>query len=374
MSETQEQLFNTVLEVLDIPSPTFKEKELSHYIEKHYFSSNYQNKSLIKYRLLRAGNSFIATSKYHSQHLDKPHLALVGHLDVVPHYFKPYRKRGRIYGAGASDMQASLGVFLYLLKNFDLLKSRYQTSFIFYAKEEETFLKDNGLYDLIKKFPAWFKSVDLALVGEPTDNTVQIGCCGSIHARVSISGQACHSARPWQGVNALYEALPFLNNMSRLRPRPYKIGGVTFHDVWQVTVGSTGKGKTTTLPGLWEGNINFRFAPLEKRKKRSGVIAEFKVFMGKVGLNPKQYQIYSYSPLGQIVETPLYRKAVDYLTKKGMIVEAKQAWTDVAQLGSIGIPAFNCGPGLSAQCHTPGEYALEKYILRYTKILMGLLQ
>ena len=37
-------------------------------------------------------------------------------------------------------------------------------------------------------------------------------------------------------------------------------------------------------------------------------------------------------------------------------VGAKQAWTDVARLGQVGVDAVNFGPGLSAQAHQSGEY------------------
>src|SRR5690606_31280680 len=110
-------------------------------------------------------------------------------------------------------------------------------------------------------FPDFFKSIDLAIVGEPTDNTVQLGCVGSLHAKVTVPGLACHSARPWNGENALYKALPFLQRMAALEPVRHEVFGLDFFDVLQITESRSEPGRTS-LPGWWQANINYRFAPV----------------------------------------------------------------------------------------------------------------
>ena len=61
------------------------------------------------------------------------------------------------------------------------------------------------------------------------------------------------------------------------------------------------------------------------------------------------------SPSGRVVEDNMLFQ--QFLETTQVEVTAKQAWTDVARLGEVGIDAVNFGPGLSAQAHQANEYA-----------------
>lgn len=298
---------------------------------------------------------------------DKKHICLVGHSDVVSPHFKPYTNGNKFHGAGASDMKAALAAYLYIIENHhhEILQ-KYNLSLIIYSREEGTTVEENGLYDLIQEYPHYFKSIDLAIIGEPTDNTVQIGCVGSLHAKVKIKGLACHSARPWNGENALYKALPFINKISELQPKKFNVFGVDFFDVIQITESHTEPGRTT-LPGYWEANINYRFAPVKNSEKAEEYI---KSVFNDCGLNENEYTITDTSNSGAVIENDSFKEIVQNL---GVKIEAKQAWTDVAQLTALGVAAFNYGPGLTSQAHKDNEYThiddYKEYIENLTRVL-----
>ncbi len=60
---------------------------------------------------------------------------------------------------------------------------------------------------------------------EPSDNKLSLGASGSIHATVTFKGRTAHSARPWQGENAIHKAGAFLCDLAALAPREVMLDG-----------------------------------------------------------------------------------------------------------------------------------------------------
>jgi len=352
-------MIKLIQDFLNVPSPTFKEeKALSFCMD--WLESNCGN-----LRFLESNNSVIVMSN-HKPSKPKPHIVLVGHSDVVPEFKRPEIKDGKLYGAGASDMKGAVGVFMHFLSQItDMQTQDHQFSLIIYAREEGTALEENGLYDLIQNFPSYFKTIDLALVGEPTNNTIQIGCVGSLHCKVRIEGLACHSARPWEGENALYKAVPVIEGLSKIERKKQSLFGVDFFDVIQITESHSEKGRTS-VPGYWECNINYRFAPNHTVEEAKAYID---TTLQNLGLTTSQYEITDCVYPGKVIESELFKTVTETL---GQPIQAKQAWTDVAQLTECGIPAFNFGPGRTDQAHKANEYIVVEDIHAYYKILQKL--
>ena len=233
-----------------------------------------------------------------------------------------------------------------------------------YSKEEGTPLRDNGLNELIRAKEKFIKSISLAIVGEPTNNTIQLGCVGSIHYLLKVLGKAAHSARPWHGENALYKAVPIIKKIAELKPKKQSIFGVDFFDVLTITESQSSRGKTT-IPKIWEANINYRFSPVHSMSEAKDYVETF------LKTTNVEYTLDCLDAVdaGKVIIHPLLERL-----KKTEVIEAKQAWTDVAQLTALNISAFNFGPGRQDQAHQPNEYVsftdMKNYEQKLIKILL----
>ena len=349
-----------LFDILNIPSPTFQEQAITQFIE------DWLDHRIPDLFVRRQGNNRIFSLPLIE---NLPHIALVGHSDVVPPHFCPYQRSQRLHGAGASDMQGSLAVFAFLMYDFSQITDRqFNFSFILYDAEEGTPIEQNGLHKLIETESDFIRNIDLSIVGEPTNGEAQIGCVGSLHAQVIVQGQACHSARPWDGQNALYNAIPFIKEISKITPVKQVVGGVDFFDVLNITESQSQNGRTT-IPGEWTCNINYRYAPGRDMIEAESTFDSLFRQAASIVTDSINYKIVDHVPAAQIIENHLFNQVISW---SGAKITAKQAWTDVAQLNGIGVPAFNFGPGLTSQAHKPDEYILVEDVLNYYQLLQGL--
>jgi len=148
-------------------------------------------------------------------------------------------------------------------------------------------------------------------------------------------------------------------------PRDVSFGELTYREVMSVTriEGFTGR---NVVPARCELNLNFRFAPGRSTKDAEAEVCALAQRFGA------ECTVTDRAPAGDVVlDNPLLRKL---RSLSGIAVEPKQAWTDVARLSLLGIPAANFGPGEQAQAHQKGEScseeALERGYARLQRFLM----
>ena len=188
--------------------------------------------------------------------------------------------------------------------------------------------------------------MDVAVALEPSDNKLQLGCGGSLHATARFRGRTAHSARPWQGENAIQKSAGVLAKLAAEAPRSHLIDGLEWRSVISATMASGGRGRNV-IPDVFELNLNHRFA--------SGTSAEAaQSYVRELVAGEAELEFTDVSPSAPPLRThPLVR----LLAESGVVtVEPKQAWTDVARFAALGIPAVNFGPGTQAQAHQKNEW------------------
>ncbi len=280
---------------------------------------------------------------------DRPLVALCGHLDTVPVHADdrggPRREGGRLVAPGASDMKGGLALMMALAEALPSAERFCELALVFYAREEGPYL-ENELGDVLEAAPD-LKAAALALCLEPTDNRLQLGCVGSVHATVTFRGRAAHSARPWQGENAVHRAGALLAELHARPPREATSGGHRFREVLSVTRIDGGRARNV-VPDECRLNLNFRFAP---DKALEAAADELRALGARHGAEVELTDLSPACPA--FGDHPLVRRLLE---RTGVDAEPKQAWTDVARLHVHGIPAVNLGPGATAQAHQRGEW------------------
>ncbi len=326
------------LELVKIPSVIGDETALANHVEawaRTHFAAD---------EIVRVSHSLVVGKRGDP----RPSIALVGHLDTVPAPKQPNPPRiegDRLYGLGSSDMKGALAVMMALSESLNRDALPVNVMLVFYEREEGPF-QQSGLGPLFEQVPE-LKHLRFAIAMEPTDGAVQVGCVGSLHASLRFEGQAAHSARPWQGKNAIHAAGPLLAQLAEKTRVPVLVEGHTFFEVMSATLAKGGSARNV-VPDGFELNLNYRFAPGKSLERAQSDVIDFVANRAHVSFN-------DLAPSGRVCgENPYFQSLVRCTARSP---EAKQAWTDVARFSELGIDAVNFGPGETAQAHQQNESA-----------------
>jgi succinyl-diaminopimelate desuccinylase len=338
--------------LVNIPSPTGQEAEIAGFVVERLAVAR-------RGEILRSGHGVV----WRGPDRGRPLVVLAGHLDTVPANGNAVARRedGKLYGVGSSDMKSGDAVMLALLDGLDPDRLRFDLALVFYDAEEGPAVR-NGLGRLLGEMP-WLRDAAFAILLEPTDLKVELGCNGILNAEVTVRGKAAHSARPWLGVNAVERAASWLVDITRFPVSPTSIHGVEYKETLQVTTLESGSARNV-VPDRLRANLKYRFTPdrtLEQAEARLRALvpAEFEV------------AIVDRAPPGEVcLDVPQVREFVERFQ---LPVAGKQGWTDVARFTAAGIPAFNFGPGIPELAHQQGEYCPIASLEPALQVLQGFL-
>src|SRR5690606_30773186 len=234
--------------LVDIPSESRSEKAIADAVEEALRS---QAPHL---EVVRNGDAVLARTN-----LGRPsRVVLAGHLDTVRENANLPSSRtddGAILrGLGTVDMKSGDAVFLHLAAT--LPEPDRDITFVFYDCEEID-ASLNGLGRIQREAPEWLRG-DLAIVGEPSNGSIEAGCQGTMRIDVTTTGARAHTARGWMGVNAIHALAEPLRRLEAYEPRVVDIDGLTYREGLQaVRIGGGVAGNV--VPDEAVLGVNHRF-------------------------------------------------------------------------------------------------------------------
>ena len=265
-------------------------------------------------------------------------VVLAGHIDTVPLTTDPAnlptRREERdgvdvLWGRGTVDMKGGVAV---QLRAALVAEPSRDVTFLFYEAEEVDAVY-NGLQLLAESDPELL-AADFAVLLEPTNAMVEGGCKGTMRVEVTTRGTAAHSARPWNGHNAIHDAHEVLAALAAHEERTVHVDGLDYHEALQA-VGITGGIAGNVIPDTCSVLINYRFAP---DKDAEAALAYVQTVLPGRELHVRD-MAEGARPGLDLPAAQAFVAALD------VPVGPKEGWTDVARFSALGVPAVNFGPG-----------------------------
>jgi succinyl-diaminopimelate desuccinylase len=318
----------------DIESVSGNEKQIADAIEAVL-------RPLSHLEVIRDGHTIVARTN-----LGRPErVVLAGHIDTVPLTDPPNlptRREGQdLVGRGTCDMKGGVAVQLRLASA--LSEPTRDITYVFYDCEEVE-NERNGLARVGRNSPELLRA-DFAVLLEPTDGAVEGGCKGTLRVEVKADGKAAHSARPWNGHNAIHEAATILGRLVAYEPQTIEVDGLDYHEAMSA-VGIRGGTAGNIIPDECIVTINYRFAPNMSGAEAMTLVRE--LFKG--------YAV-ELKDLAEGARPGLHLPAAKaFVEALAVPVRAKEGWTDVARFSELSIPAVNFGPGDPNLAHHDHEF------------------
>ncbi len=298
-----------------------------------------QLRTLSHLEVSRYGNNVVARTNH--GHAER--VVIAGHLDTVPlnDNLPARRDEKRLHGLGSCDMKGGVGVALRIAATMPA--TNRDITFLFYECEEVEETR-NGLKLLGESNPELLEA-DFAILMEPSDAVVEAGCQGTMRVDVTARGERAHSARSWNGVNAIHGAGEILARLGAYEPRRPVIDGLEYHEGLNA-VFIEGGVAGNVLPDSCTVSVNYRFAPDRSEAEAHAHMRE--VFDGF------EIEVTDTAP-GALPGLGVPAAAA-FVEAVGGTANPKFGWTDVARFTALGIPAVNFGPGDPLLAHKQEEF------------------
>ncbi len=349
-------LLAATTELMAVPSVSGEEAAIATLVQDRLAANSWLS-------LERVGDNVVARTT-----LSRPQrLIVAGHLDTVPpgENARPRVDGETVWGVGASDMKGGLAVMLDLAAT--VREPSVDVTWCFYAREEIG-RDDSGLVELWRERPELLAG-DAAVLGEPTNGLVEAGCQGTMRVRITLHGVRAHTARPFNGRNAIHRLGPLLQRVTEWPGREVVLDGCMYAEQLQA-VAVEGGVASNVVPDRARITLNHRYAPDRHEAEAEAFLHELLDPSLELGAGDTWDLLDAGDGAPPSLGHPLLKSLVE---KSGGAPTAKVGWTDVASFWAHGVPAANFGPGDPHLAHHPDERVARAQLERTRDVLRSVI-
>lgn len=356
LSQSMNDPVELTRQLCNIPSVSGEERDIADALERLLRDAQHLT-------VVRDGDTIIARTELGLAE----RVIIAGHLDTVPiNNNLPVQDivtddgEELIWGRGTVDMKAGVAVQVALA--LELTAPAVDITWVWYDHEEVS-SELNGLGRALRNAPELFNG-DFAILGEPSNGSIEGGCNGTLRARVTVHGKRAHSARGWMGMNAIHRAAALLERLESFEAETVHVDGLDYREGLNA-VRISGGVAGNVIPDRCDIEVNYRFAPSRSEDQAVTFVREFFA-------DADEIEIVDLAPGARPgLDAPI---AKAFIAAVGSEPRAKLGWTDVSRFSALGIPAVNFGPGDPALAHADDERVPVAQIVHVTTALRAWLQ
>lgn len=281
-------------------------------------------------------------------------LALVPHMDTVrlesEEQLVPTIRDSKLYGRGACDTKGSIAAMTQALIRLAQAPNRPKNTEILLALMVDEEYAQGGS----RKFAQSGISIDLAIVGEPTELRAVTAHKGALWMKARTLGRSAHGARPKLGHNAIYDMARFVQYLAsdyqeRLEENVHARLGAPTLSVGQIHGGA----QPNIVPESCEIIMDRRTVPGETD---AAILSDLADALKRLGVDGEIEDIKGLQspPLDTDPTLPEVQRFLSVLHDPRPI--GVDFFCDGAILGAANIPSVVFGPGSIDQAHTKDEW------------------
>jgi acetylornithine deacetylase len=359
MDVQPERLRNLLRDLVNIYSPTGKEREILEYVEEYLKN---QNLPVTKQEVDETRFNLIVLPEKENEIV----LCLVGHLDTVTaHDLDDYgfrEEEDTVFGLGTADMKAGCAA---MIEALTVMARRGEivppVGLALVVDEEED---NKGIKTLISEY-----SFPWAVVGEPTGLIPCLAHYGYLEIMLRTQGKRAHSAMPELGRNAIENMLKLLLQVTESISS--RIDGLVYN-IRELSGFPGG----FVVPDSCEAWLDLHLPPSSRidmlKTEFERLLEEARGNIPDLEVQLNFEETYSGYQISQ--ERPLAKKLKDVYGKMSLGWETQEfrSHSDGNVLWSAGVNPIILGPGHLETAHTAKESVSFRQVLRAAQLYLNL--